>query len=205
MTTSRRRSHWEAVYETKGESEVSWHQDEPTCSLELVTAYAPPGGRVVDIGGGSSVLAGRLATLGFAVTVLDISTAALTRAHSRIDQATAAKIDWVAADITTVGHVSPCDVWHDRAVFHFLTDEADRQAYRAVLKHSVRPGGHVVLGTFAMDGPAQCSGLPVERYDAAALMETMGSDLTFVHALQQTHTTPWGAPQSFFWAVLRAV
>jgi len=196
-------AHWERVYQTKGDSEVSWHQEVPQVSLELIRKLARPGRTVVDIGGGSSVLAGRLLALGFEhVSVLDISPSALERAKARLGQA-AQRIHWIAADLLTVGNLGRFDIWHDRAVFHFLTNPRDRKKYVRLAERSISAGGHLVVGTFALDGPAKCSGLVVERYDAAKLAAEFAPRFTVTKSVSETHTTPWGSEQRFIYAVLR--
>jgi 2-polyprenyl-3-methyl-5-hydroxy-6-metoxy-1,4-benzoquinol methylase len=202
QSSNARSTHWQNVYLTKADRETSWHQDEPMPSMELVLAHASLKGRVVDIGGGSSVLAGRLAAEGFQVTVLDVSAAAIERAKARNGEA-ASKIRWIVADVTEAGDIGQFDVWHDRAVFHFLTDAEDRSKYAALAARSVVPGGHLVIGTFAMDGPEKCSGLPVERYDEHKLMKVFAPAFTMVRSLHDTHVTPWGKPQSFQFGVMQ--
>jgi len=155
---------------------------------------------VIDVGGGTSVLADRLLDAGYAVTVLDISQAALDRARQRLG-ARASQVRWIAADVTAAGDLGSFDIWHDRAVFHFLTDPVDRREYIALAEGSVRIGGHLVMGTFALDGPEKCSGLPVERYDAKKLAAELGTGFTLKTALHETHMTPWGKPQQFSFAV----
>jgi 2-polyprenyl-3-methyl-5-hydroxy-6-metoxy-1,4-benzoquinol methylase len=204
MTTghTERAAHWQNVYQAKADRETSWYQEEPTPSLDLVRAYAPPGGRVVDIGGGSSVLAARLAAEGFDVTVLDVSAAAIDRAKSRAGPL-AQRVRWIVGDVTEIKDLGEFDLWHDRAVFHFLIGSEDRRAYVALAARSVRPGGHAVIGTFALRGPERCSGLAVERYDRSRLASEFGLSFTIVHSLEDTHVTPWGKPQEFFFAVMQ--
>lgn len=200
-----RRSHWEGVYLRKGEEDLSWHQDDPSLSFTLVSRLCPPGGKVLDVGGGTSLLASRLVSAGNAdVTVMDISGAALRRAQERSGPA-AGKITWVVGDVcgTSWPAPGPFDLWHDRAVFHFLADPEDRRIYARRAHESVRPGGHVVVATFAPDGPEQCSGLPVQRYDAAALAGQFAPGLAFVESHRELHTTPWGSQQAFTYVVLR--
>ena len=204
MLAGDRAAHWETVYRTKRESEVSWHQDEPTLSIELVCEFAPPAGRIVDVGGGSSVLAGRLTALGFDVTLVDVSASAIERAKTRIGDLSR-RVRWIVADITKIEDLGEFDLWHDRAVFHFLTSEADRRRYAALAERSVRSGGHIVIGTFALDGPDKCSGLPVERYDGPKLIAALGPAFTLVRSFHDTHVTPWGKPQPFFFAAMRRV
>ncbi|MDG2477673.1 MAG: class I SAM-dependent methyltransferase [Phycisphaerales bacterium] len=202
MSHEMRMGHWEGVYGSKDESELSWHQDDPLLSNKLITGCSPPAGSLVDVGGGSSLLGGQLAQQGYEVTVVDISVSAIERAKARTGAA-GATVNWLVGDILQQPDLGLCDVWHDRAVFHFLTHEDDRRAYVACLHKTVRPGGHVVLGAFAVDGPMQCSGLPVERHDATSVQLALGDAWSLVSTEQELHTTPWGKNQLFFWAVAR--
>jgi 2-polyprenyl-3-methyl-5-hydroxy-6-metoxy-1,4-benzoquinol methylase len=200
-----KKNHWETVYETKPESEVSWHQDNPAPSLNLIRNAAVPRSSVIDIGGGSSVLAGRLVALGFEhVAVLDISKAALERAKERVGTA-ADQIRWIVADVTSVQELGQFDVWHDRAVFHFLTEPDDREKYVELATRTVPVGGRLIIGTFALDGPEKCSGLLVERYDSTKLAVTLGQAFLLRHQEQETHLTPWGKPQQFTYAVFERI
>lgn len=194
-----RKEHWENVYVTKTDSEVSWTQADPRTSLTLINEVAPRG-TVIDVGGGTSLLADKLLEAGYAVTVLDISQAALDRAQLRLGER-ASKIRWVADDVTDAGDLGAFDVWHDRAVFHFLTDAGDRRKYIALAERCVGVGGHLVIGTFALDGPEKCSGLPVERYDGKKLAAELGAGFNLKKELAETHMTPWGKPQQFLYAV----
>jgi SAM-dependent methyltransferase len=198
-----RKEHWESVYTSKGDAEVSWTQAEPRTSLSLIEGVCPSG-RVIDVGGGTSVLAGRLVEAGHRVTVLDISEAALRRARERLGEG-AGRVRWVVADVTRGPVLEPADVWHDRAVFHFLTEPAARAAYVDLLVKTVPVGGHAIIATFALDGPEKCSGLPVCRYDGAALASELGERLALLRSLPETHLTPWGKPQSFQYGVFRRV
>lgn len=204
MVESTRKEHWEAVYRAKGETEVSWYQEEPRLSLELIRSVAPArGGHVVDIGGGASVLVDRLLELPFAdVTVLDLSETALERAQARFGER-ARRVRWVVADVTASPALGPCDVWHDRAVFHFLTDPADRTRYVNLARQTVVAGGHLVIGSFADDGPERCSNLEVRRYNAATMAAELGHGFSFVQEARELHTTPWGTSQAFFYGVFR--
>ena len=196
-----RHEHWNAIYDSKRDDEMSWTQSEPELSLRLIGAVCP-GGRVIDVGGGNSILAARLVERGYTVTVLDIAESALARARARMGAA-AEKIVWTAADITAEPVLAACDVWHDRAVFHFLTEPADRAAYRRVLERTIPVGGHAVIATFALDGPEKCSGLPVQRYDGSAMAAELGAHFTLLQSLPQTHTTPQGKQQSFQFSLFR--
>jgi len=195
------KDHWENVYSAKTDREVSWTQADPRTSLDLIRAAAASG-RVIDIGGGTSALAGRLLDAGYTVTVLDISQAALTRAQENLGRR-ASQIQWLAADVTMIDDLGEFDVWHDRAVFHFLTDPQDRAKYVALARQTIPAGGHLVIGTFALDGPPMCSGLPVERYDGPKLAALFGPAFTLKKELPQTHQTPWGNLQQFHFAVLQ--
>ena len=204
MDAASRRAHWERVYLTKGENEVSWFQDNAAASLELIElAGATPGAAVIDIGGGASRLVDDLLARGFErVTVLDLSEAALSTARTRLGEA-AAKVEWVAADVTLWEPRHGYDVWHDRAAFHFLTEPADRAAYVDRLRRSLRPGGHAIIATFAPDGPERCSGLSVMRYDAESLRRILGGEFALIDHRRHEHVTPWGAMQRFQFSVFR--
>lgn len=204
MNDNSQKAHWENVYNTKGENEVSWFQEDPAPSLELIELAKPTRrAAIVDIGGGASRLVDQLLARGFEnVTVLDLSEAALGTARARLGDKAAA-VQWVAADVTRWNPSQSFDVWHDRAAFHFLTDPADRAAYLARLDRSIKPGGFVIIGTFALDGPQMCSGLPVNRYDAASLCEWLGSGFELVHTRRHEHATPWAAIQRFQFSLFR--
>lgn len=193
-------AHWDAVYSSKAADEVSWFQREPEVSLRLLQAALDGRpGRVVDVGAGASVLGDRLVATGWQVTLLDVSAEALAGARARLgDGAT-----YVVADVLDWDPTEPVDAWHDRAVFHFLTDAADRSRYTALATRAVRTGGVVVLGAFAEDGPEQCSGLPTTRWSAAGLAAAFGAGWSLERSEREEHTTPWGAVQPFTWVVLR--
>jgi 2-polyprenyl-3-methyl-5-hydroxy-6-metoxy-1,4-benzoquinol methylase len=198
------KAHWENVYQTKGETGVSWYQSDPRLSLELIRSVAPSaGGRIIDVGGGASVLVDRLLDLPFErISVLDISEAALDKARSRLGER-AGRVDWTAANITEAQDLGTFDVWHDRAVFHFLTDAADRRRYVELARRTVLEGGHLVIATFADDGPKRCSDLDVCRYNAETMGAELGEGFSLVREARETHTTPWGSSQAFFYGVFR--
>jgi SAM-dependent methyltransferase len=204
MTDANRKAHWETVYTTKGENEVSWFQESPEASLELIDlAHPTPASTIVDIGGGASRLVDRLIARGLNhVTVLDLSEAALEAAKARLGER-ASRVRWIVADVTKWEPTELYDIWHDRAAFHFLTDPADRAAYVACMKRTVKPGGHVIIGTFAIDGPEKCSGLPVNRYDATSLARELGEGLVLVDARRHDHSTPWKSAQRFQFCIFR--
>ncbi|MBA4034299.1 MAG: SAM-dependent methyltransferase [Bradyrhizobium sp.] len=204
METASRQSHWENVYTTKGENEVSWYQQSPAPSFELIMqAGATHASAIIDIGGGASRLVDHLVDHGFEdITVLDLSAAALEAARRRLESR-ADRVHWIVADATAWEPVKAYDIWHDRAAFHFLTDENDRAAYIARLARGVRAGGHAIIGTFALDGPEKCSGLPVARYDSASLTLALGSEFRLVDTRRHEHATPWGSRQMFQFSVFR--
>jgi SAM-dependent methyltransferase len=208
MGDASRQAHWENVYTTKRENEVSWFQQSPAPSLELIVqAGAVSHSAIIDMGGGASRLVDHLVEQGFEdITVLDLSGAALEVAKSRLKErygARAHRIQWVVADATIWQPVRQYDLWHDRAAFHFLTYEIDRAAYIERLARGVRAGGHAIIATFALDGPEKCSGLPVARYDSASLARTLGSKFLLVHTRRHEHATPWGSRQMFQFSVFR--
>lgn len=199
-------THWEHVYRTKGPDQVSWFQAEARLSRELIERHAPAReSRIIDIGAGASTLVDGLLAAGYReLTVLDLSSAALDIARRRIGDAANA-VQWLAADVLTVElPAQQFDVWHDRAVFHFLTSATDRARYVAQVRHAVRPGGLVIVATFAEDGPTRCSGLDVARYSAGALHAEFGSGFTLLHSEREVHTTPSGAVQAFTYCLCRA-
>jgi len=198
-----RKEHWEDVYATRAEISLSWYQDEPKLSLELIGAVAPPAGRIIDVGGGASFLIDRLIELGFEkIAVLDISETALGKARSRLGER-AKPVEWIAADVTLVDDIGTFDVWHDRAVFHFLTDAADRSKYVELARRTVPEGGHLIISTFGDDGPKRCSDLDVCRYNPASLAAEFGDGFSLVREARETHLTPLGSPQPFFSGVFR--
>jgi hypothetical protein len=204
MVETDRKAHWEEVYATKGETGVSWHQAEPRLSLELIRAVAPAdGGRIIDVGGGASVLVDRLLDLPFErIAILEIAETALDKVRRRLGDR-ARRVEWVAADVTEIRDVGTFDVWHDRAVFHFLTDAADREKYADLARRTVPEGGHLIIASFADDGPKRCSDLDVCRYNAASMAAELGEGFSLINQARETHTTPWNASQAFFYGVFR--
>jgi SAM-dependent methyltransferase len=199
------RQHWDAVYRRRGAHDLSWFQPQAETSLRLIqgtgVAAREP---LIDVGGGASTLVDGLLRAGHSqLTVLDLSAEALAVARARLGAA-AAGVRWVVADVTQAA-LPPAGfaLWHDRAVFHFLTAAEDRARYRQAVRDAVRPGGHVVIATFAEDGPPACSDLPVMRYDSRALCAELGPGFTLRHSERQVHTTPTGAAQNFTWCVLQ--
>jgi len=204
MENQSRKTHWDNVYASKGEREVSWFQEKPAPSLAMLEqAGAVPGSDIIDIGGGASRLVDHLLDRGFRnVTVLDLSEAALNVARARLGDR-AAQVRWLVADVTSWEPSQTYDIWHDRAALHFLTEQADRAAYVARLGRALRVGGYAIIATFAPDGPEKCSGLPIVRYDAASLGATLGRPFELVATRSDVHATPWGSQQSFQFSLFR--
>jgi SAM-dependent methyltransferase len=204
MQNESRQAHWEDVYTKKGENEVSWFQENPTPSVELIAQFgATSASAIIDIGGGSSRLVDNLIDNDFEdVTVLDLSAAALGAAKARLGSR-AAQVHWIVADVTVWEPLKAYDIWHDRAAFHFLTEDRDRAAYVARLERALKVGGYAIIATFALDGPQRCSGLPVVRYDPASLGKTLGRAFQLVDSRRQAHATPWASNQSFQFSVFR--
>jgi len=197
------KDHWESVYISRTDTELSWTQPDPHLSLSLIAEVCPVGS-VIDVGGGTSLLAGKLLDYGYSVTVLEISETAVTRGRERLGLR-AATIRWIVADVTARPDLGGFDVWHDRAVFHFLTSPADRAAYVALLNRTVSAGRHVVIATFAPDGPEKCSGLDVQRYSGLTLSAELGPTFKLLKSVPETHWTPGGKPQPFQYSVFRRV
>ena len=204
MKDANRKAHWETVYTTKGENEVSWFQENPSPSLELIDlAGATPDSAIVDIGSGASRLVDSLVASQFKhVTVLDVSEIALEAARTRLG-ARASQAQWIVADVTKWAPTQTFDVWHDRAAFHFLIDAADRSTYVTCMRQAVKPGGHVIIGTFALDGPEKCSGLLVNRYDATSLANELGPGFELIDSRRHDHSTPWNSAQRFQFCTFR--
>ncbi len=201
---SDRATHWQGIYSEKDDSEVSWSENDPAPSLDLI-AMAGRIESAVDIGAGASHLAEALITRGLPhVTALDLSSAGLDRARTRM--ARPERVEWIVADVLEWKPPQQYELWHDRAAFHFLTDPSERAAYRATMARALIPRGHAVIGTFAApDGPERCSGLPVCRYDAAALMAELGPDFRLCQSLRHRHRTPWGTAQQFHYALVQRI
>ncbi|MEP7064534.1 MAG: class I SAM-dependent methyltransferase [Gemmatimonadota bacterium] len=203
-TDSSSRSHWNAVYESKAPTELSWYQSRPERSLELLEQLGVEASTaIIDVGGGASTLVDALLDRSANVAVLDLSHAALEHAKARLGPR-AASVVWIEADITNADLGSDSyDVWHDRAVFHFLTTSEDRRMYVATAGRAIRSGGAAIIATFSLGGPTRCSGLEVVRYDAALLAREFGGEFTLEHSVEDVHGTPWGSTQAFTYTVLR--
>jgi SAM-dependent methyltransferase len=197
------RGHWEAVHSSKPLEAVSWWQPEGELWLDLLDGLAlAPDDLIVDIGSGSSLLVDALLARGHRrLCAVDVSPSALERIRERVGERP--EVQLVAADVRTLRVDAPVTLWHDRAVFHFLTDPGDRQAYVESLHAALAPGGHVIVATFAPDGPETCSGLPVRRYEAGGLVSALGfAPQDVVRSELRIHVTPWGTQQPFTVVVL---
>lgn len=193
------KQHWEHVYRSKSADAVSWYQAHPTMSLAFIAdsgmALDAP---IIDVGGGASTLVDHLLERGYSdVAVLDISTPALLQAQARLGAAKARQVHWLPEDVTRFAPSRKYALWHDRAVFHFLMDDAARADYIAALRRSLASGGTAVLATFATDGPDRCSGLQVARYDVDTLSALFGSEFERMADGRDVHITPRGATQAF--------
>ena len=198
------RGHWENVYATKAETAVSWYQPHSVRSLELIAAAAPnPAATIIDVGGGASQLVDDLIAKGYTdLTVLDVAEEALAKSRDRLGS-DASKVAWVVADTTEWHPSRTYDVWHDRAVFHFLTEPAQQAAYLAALRAGTSAGSSVIMATFALDGPEKCSDLPVQRYSPATLAARLGPAFVLMRQADETHETPWGSQQRFTYAMFK--
>jgi len=199
------RTHWETIYRTKDVHEVSWFQSEARRSVDLISKICPDrSAPIIDVGAGASVLVDNLLAAGYRnLSVLDLSEAALKISRDRLG-ADSAKVEWIVGDVLRFQFDEDAyAVWHDRAVFHFLTDSTDRQAYVEQVRRAVRPAGYVLVATFAEDGPEYCSGLPVVRYSAAGLHSEFGTDFQLVRSEHEGHHTPGGGEQSFLYCLCR--
>ncbi len=192
------KEHWQRIYATHDEEEASWFEAVPSLSLDLLLAPSlKKDAPIIDVGGGASRLVDGLLDRGFTeIAVLDIAEAALEKAKRRLADR-ADRVRWIVADIATWEPDRNYGAWHDRAVFHFLTAEPQRLAYRAAMEKAVHPGGLVVIGTFSTLGPEQCSGLPVQRYSAVTLSEELGDAFRWTATRKIEHTTPSGQTQHF--------
>lgn len=197
--------HWDRIYRIRAATEVSWYQPEARLSLDLIRRVAPElDAPLVDVGGGASTLVDGLLSAGYRdLTVLDLAPAALARAQERLGER-ASQVRWIVADALEAPlPPASCAVWHDRAVFHFLTDPHDRARYVAQVQRIVRPGGHVIVASFGPEGPNRCSGLEVVRYDSDGLHAEFGSAFRLLDSAKENHRTPAGTVQPFIYCLCR--
>ncbi|EFQ82023.1 methyltransferase domain protein [Aeromicrobium marinum DSM 15272] len=198
--------HWNAVYGSKADTDTSWYEPKPTDSLAMLDRLGVVIGQsVIDVGGGTSTLVDSLWGRGHRdLAVLDVSAEALRQSRERLGK-DGEQVEWVVADLTEWAPSRRYDVWHDRAVFHFLTDPDARAAYLTSLRTAVQPGGAFVVATFALSGPEHCSGLPVARHSAEGLIDALGPGFEVIDQREIIHTTPWGSEQPFTWLGGRVV
>ena len=195
---SERKAHWENVYLNKSPDEVSWYQQEPTRSLQLIrTIQLDRNAAIIDVGGGASTLVDKLCDDGYTnIGVLDVSAHALAHARERLADK-ACRVEWYEEDITEFEPPHQFALWHDRAVFHFLTRKSDREKYVSILKRALSPVGHLILMAFAIDGPKKCSGLDIVQYDADKLMAELTGGFELLETGHEVHITPAGKEQKF--------
>lgn len=198
-------SHWDSVYQTKKPTEVSWHEDSPTHSLALIKSLVEKTSRIIDVGAGQSTLVDGLLDAGFInVTVLDISRTAIEATMRRLGEK-ANKVNWVVADITQNPKLELYDLWHDRALLHFLTQEEDQQKYLQLLRQSLVVGGYFIISAFLTGGPDRCSGLKCQQYNAHSMQHLLGPDFKELSSSEVAHVTPVGKTQLFYRAVYQRV
>lgn len=189
-------NHWEKIYQTKGPQEVSWTQEVPETSLNFIREVASKQDRIIDVGGGDSKLVDYLLDEGFEnITVLDISQPALDKAKERLGPEKAAQVNWVASDIREFHPPHSYDIWHDRATFHFLTEEKDINQYVKLVEENVK--GHLIMGTFSDNGPQKCSGLPIQQYDEKKMKDLFSKAFQNTGFKRENHVTPTGGEQQF--------
>lgn len=199
------KTHWENIHQTKAPTQVSWYQEHSLLSLQIIARTGiDKAGQIIDVGGGISTLLDDLLADGYKnVSVLDISAISLQTTQQRLGSR-AKEVTWIESDVTQAQlPYQFYDVWHDRAVFHFLIQAEDRQRYIETVRHSVKPGGHVIVATFAPDGPSQCSGLDVVRYSEVGLHNEFGEGFEVVDSSRETHHTPFGTEQRFMYCYCR--
>lgn len=202
-----RRAHWESVYADRTSSELGWY----TPHLQLSCSWIrdldlAPQSPIIDVGGGASTLVDDLLREGYqAITVLDIAERALSTARERLGE-NAVAVTWLHGDVTAMRLATNCyELWHDRAVFHFLTDPDHQRKYRDNLLRALRKKGHLIIGTFAPEAPARCSGLPVRRYSAESLCATLGEEFSLVQHQKELHVTPGGVEQMYLYCQFRVI
>lgn len=199
-----KKNHWEDVYQKKKVDEVSWYQAQPDSTLRLIDSLKLDlKAGIIDVGGGASTLVDCLLSRGYRnVSVLDISGKAIAAAKGRLG-AKGDDVKWVESDILGFQTLEKFDFWHDRGVFHFLTDSNEREKYLETMRHTLGANAYVLIVTFDLGGPEQCSGLPVQRYDPELLQKTLGPDYKLLSSGREVHITPWGSPQQFVYCLFK--
>ena len=201
-----RKAHWQDIYKNKSCEDVSWYQQEPLLSLDLIhSTQITHNDAIIDVGGGASVLVDHLYDEGFSnLSVLDISANALSCAKERLGDA-AKDIAWLESDVTQFKAPQSYSLWHDRAVFHFLTDADDRLSYVETMSNALKPGAHAIIATFSLDGPEKCSGLNIVRYSPETMSAALGENFQLVETSTEEHKTPAGSSQSFVYCRFKRV
>lgn len=201
-----RKAHWEQIYHTKNINEFSWYQAVPRTSLDYIQQLGlPPDAKIIDIGGGDSFLVDHLLDLGYHnITVLDISETAIERAEKRLGER-ATKVTWISADVIGFQSDELYDLWHDRAAFHFLTEESEINSYVETARSHIRPGGSLIMGTFSESGPTKCSGVDIKQYSAWSLTQRFQPGFEKLECQQVNHTTPTGRNQNFTFCGFRRI
>lgn len=201
-----KKNHWEGIYQTKKVDEVSWYQLRSEQTLRLIdSAKLDPKARIIDVGGGTSSLVDCLLERGYKnLSVLDVSEKALTTVKERLDRKTEV-VEWIISDILDFQPHKKFDFWHDRAVFHFLTNPKEREKYLEVMSGALNIDAYVLISTFGPEGPEKCSGLPVQRYDSDSIQHTLGSGYQLLSTEQEIHLTPWGSHQQFVHCLFKRV
>lgn len=204
METFDRHSHWENIYQTKKLSEVSWYQPVPVTSLEFLKQFSvPTTARIIDVGGGDSLFVDHLLRLGYEnITVLDISETAISRAKERLGK-DAVKVTWIVSDATTFQPLEKYDFWHDRATFHFLTQERDIDRYINNIRQGINPDGIVIIGTFSENGPQKCSGIEIKQYSETTMAARMKRFFEKIKCFTIDHKTPFDTVQNFIFCSFR--
>jgi SAM-dependent methyltransferase len=200
-----RKDHWDAIFGSKSSLELTWYQPHLALSLELIRSTGlDKDAHILDLGCGDSTLVDDLIQSGYTnLTLLDVSGLALERCQERLGQ-NATQVTWIEGDITQLDlHPAQYHLWHDRAVFHFLTDPVERGLYVLAARRALAPGGYLIIATFALDGPEKCSGLPVVRYTPDSLSSEFGSSFRLLQSRLEIHRTPWGGEQSFQYSLIR--
>jgi SAM-dependent methyltransferase len=201
-----RRTHWQGIYMRRSPEEVSWYERTPAVSLRRVREAVESGAQsILDVGGGASTLVDEVLQLGLRrIAVLDVSDQALETSKARLGCASRL-VEWIVGDVTEIDDLGQFGIWHDRAVFHFLTDQREQERYVGLCERTVIRGGTAIVATFAPDGPEVCSGLPIRRYDAAALRERCGPRFDLTDSERYVHTTPQGVEQRFMYASFKRI
>jgi 2-polyprenyl-3-methyl-5-hydroxy-6-metoxy-1,4-benzoquinol methylase len=199
-----RKTHWERVYTTQSVDDVGWFQPRPTVSLRLMeSAGVQPDAGIIDVGAGASMLVDELLGRGYQdLSALDVSRSGLEHVKDRLGER-AEQVHWIEADVARFHPKRRWDLWHDRATLHFLTDPADRKGYRRALEEGIAPGGHAIIATFSLEGPARCSGLEVVRYSPTTMSAELGAAFELREARGEDHVTPTGVVQPFVHCLFR--